>query len=498
MKKIILITILLFSFSNASLKDFADGVINVKESGGSLKTNDRTVLYGGGYTIKVPNVTLTPFAIKAPNLKAGCGGIDMVFGSLGFLDKDQFVKFAEGIMSAAPGVAFDLALKTLCPSCSETLKALQAMANQINNMSLNSCQAATALGNTALEAIVGNTTKEELSNNSVNNFFIGMNETYLKGATDYLKDGNSWLSSLGADINKPKIIQFITQNSSGYKKSLINYLIKDVSYISGLDNNILRTITGDIVIGSMASGDNPTILNFIPSLNAEELEKINFRNDSGQEISLQTNTEKIINRLMGFGDDIPYTYNSSENIIVNDFQKGELKETYTKKVNDIAKKIVSRTSLTEDELQFLAYFKFPVYKIFNALGNNEYSQEILLQSSEKLAQMLSAQIVYELLIKVNHLIQLQSGAILAYGDRITKLAFTPKEELKNMVNLLAKDSRIGAGVAYKIYIKSYRQFIDSLNLNESIQKAKELKKMAMIRSNPDMLNNLMFLETINK
>ena len=367
MKKIILITILLFSFLNASLKDFADGIVNVKESGGSLKTNDRTILYGGGYTIKVPNVTLTPFAIKAPSLKAGCGGIDMVFGSLGFLDKEQFVKFAEGIMAAAPGVAFDLALKTLCPSCSETLKALQAMSNQINNMSLDSCQAATALGNTALEAIVGNNTKEELSNNSVNNFFSGINEQYLKPATDSLNKVNSWLSSLGPDINKPKVIQFITQNSSGYKKSLINYLVKDVSYISGLDNNILRSITGDIIIGSMANGDNPTILNFIPSLNAEELERINFRNDSGQEVSLQTNTEKIINRLMGFGDDIPYTYNNSENIILNDFQKGQLKETYTKKVNDIAKKIVSRTSLTEGELQFLAYFKFPVYKIFNAL-----------------------------------------------------------------------------------------------------------------------------------
>ena len=171
MKKIIITIALLVSFSNASLKDFADGVVNVKESGGTINTRDRTILYGGGYTMKVPNVTLTPFQVKAPSLKAGCGGIDMVFGSLGFLDKEQFVKFAEGIMAAAPGVAFDLALKTLCPSCSETLKALQSMANQINNMSLDSCQAATALGNSALEAIVGNNTKEELSNNSVNNFF---------------------------------------------------------------------------------------------------------------------------------------------------------------------------------------------------------------------------------------------------------------------------------------------------------------------------------------
>ncbi len=495
MKKIIITIALLVSFSNASLKDFADGVVNVKESGGTINTRDRTILYGGGYTMKVPNVTLTPFQVKAPSLKAGCGGIDMVFGSLGFLDKEQFVKFAEGILAAAPGVAFDLALKTLCPSCSDTLKALQSMANQINNMSLDSCQAATALGNSALEAIVGNNTKDELSNNSVNNFFKGVNEQYLKPATDSLSKGNSWLSSLGADINKPKVIQFITQTSGNYQDSLLRYLIKDVSYINGLDNDILRTITGDIVIGAIADGDNPTILNFLPSLNEESYSESYSLVSSA---NLKSNTEKIINRLMGYGDDIPYTYNSSGKMVSNSFSKGHLKEAYTKKVNDIATKIVNRTALSESELQFLGYFNFPVYKIFNTLGNNEYTQQILLESSEKLAQMLSAQIIYELLIKVNHVIQLQSGGVLTYGDRISKLAFTPKEHLKEMLDLLSQHSRIGAGVAYRIYVKAYRDFISNLNQNESIQKARELKNLVMIRTNPSFLDNLMFLETINK
>lgn len=36
------------------------------------------------------------------------------------------------------------------------------MANQINNMGLDSCQAATALGNMALDAVAGNNTKEDL------------------------------------------------------------------------------------------------------------------------------------------------------------------------------------------------------------------------------------------------------------------------------------------------------------------------------------------------
>src|SRR5574344_763290 len=183
MFRILIFSFFFISFLEASLKNFADGVVNVKENFGAISTRDRTVLFGGGYTMKVPNVTLTPFQVKAPSLKAGCGGIDMVFGSLGFLDKEQFVKFAEGIMAAAPGVAFDLALKTLCPSCSETLKALQAMANQINNMSLDSCGAATALGNEALEAIVGNNTKEDLANNKVNNFFDGINKSYIEPVT---------------------------------------------------------------------------------------------------------------------------------------------------------------------------------------------------------------------------------------------------------------------------------------------------------------------------
>jgi hypothetical protein len=67
-----------------------------------------------------------------------------------------------------------------------------------------------------------------------------------------------------------------------------------------------------------------------------------------------------------------------------------------------------------------------------------------------------------------------------------------------MLDLLSQHSRIGAGVAYRIYVKAYRDFISNLNQNESIQKARELKNLVMIRTNPSFLDNLMFLETINK
>ena len=95
-KKVLFLTIFLSSIVWANgLKNFADGVVSVKESGGTISTRDRTVLFGGGYTMKTPNIRLTPFNVTAPSLKAGCGGIDMVFGSLGFLNKEQFVRSEE-------------------------------------------------------------------------------------------------------------------------------------------------------------------------------------------------------------------------------------------------------------------------------------------------------------------------------------------------------------------------------------------------------------------
>jgi conjugative transfer pilus assembly protein TraH len=177
MKKPITISLitscLLMSSVNASgIQDWADGVMMTMDSPKSISTRDRTVLYGGGVSIRTPNLTLTPFNVKAPGIKAGCGNIDMVFGSLGFLDADEMVRFAEGILAAAPGVAFDLAMKTLCPSCSETLKALQAMTNQINSMSLDSCQAANAIVGGAFSALSSKQAADVVENSQSNNSFM--------------------------------------------------------------------------------------------------------------------------------------------------------------------------------------------------------------------------------------------------------------------------------------------------------------------------------------
>lgn len=41
---------------------------------------------GGSYKMNFPTMTINPINIKAPSFKAGCGGIDLAFGSIQFLD----------------------------------------------------------------------------------------------------------------------------------------------------------------------------------------------------------------------------------------------------------------------------------------------------------------------------------------------------------------------------------------------------------------------------
>lgn len=483
------------------LKNFADGVVSVKESGGAISTRDRTVLFGGGYTMKTPNIRLTPFNVTAPSLKAGCGGIDMVFGSLGFLSKDQFVKFAENILKAAPGVAFDLALKTLCPSCSDTLKALQAMANQINNMGLDSCQAATALGNMALDAVAGNNTKEDLKDNSVNNFFQGLNESYLKPATKHLQKFNNTLDNIGSGdpLYRPKMVRFLAQTSkSGDNDYLLNYMFGNVSYISGLDYNILRTLFGDIKIKSFPSGDRATVVTFLPPLDEKGSALLSGKDEIK---AFQTNTENIIQRLIGGTEKAPIIYNSgdeTQQANTASFPIGTLHKEYSKKVENIIKSILNRQAVSNENLEFLGRFNFPVYKIFNTLGNNEFTLGVLESTSDELATMLGTQILYELIIQASFEIQKRISELDTYASETPKLPITNKEDLREYLQQMSAAARQAAGVSYKIYQQSYSAFLTKLNTNESINTAKKLKELVMVRTNPDILNNLEFAKTINK
>jgi conjugative transfer pilus assembly protein TraH len=504
-KKIIISVGMLLLSSNlfgGGMSDYASGVIQVEDSAGVISTSDRTLLYGGGYTLKVPNVQLTPFSIQAPNIKAGCGGIDMVFGSLGFLDKEQFVKFAEGIIASAPGVAFDLALKTVCPSCAETLKSLQSMANQINNMSLDSCSTASALGGMISDSSVFANTKDDLVNGSANSFFQGVNENYLTPATSGLAKVNDFLNgfSSGSTGTAPKIVKYLIQDSY---PSFVDYFFKDTQY---LGDNIMRTFListiGDIKIISLPSGENAGKWQGVESVSPlkEYYEANNHQ--------IIPNSMKLINRLMGADDNKGFIYNSSYTTIdatTSNFPIGTLSNDFKTRVENIINKISSRTALASDDIKFLGLFKFPVYRIFNVLGGNPYTNEILIQSKDKLANMLASQLIYELSSTASRVIQMRLSELSTYQSELENLPVegvskqgANSSRVEEQLRRMSVEARYVANLSYVVYSKHFNEFTETFeNKNNLIQKAKQLKQLAISRGNPRMIQQIMYVNSIS-
>ena len=100
----------------------------------------------GGLQYRTANEFLQPASIQLPSLNAGCGGIDFFAGGFSFIDSDQIVNFAKKVAANASGVLMQIAIETVTPMISSTMKYWQDIAKDINSRNMNSCQLARQFG----------------------------------------------------------------------------------------------------------------------------------------------------------------------------------------------------------------------------------------------------------------------------------------------------------------------------------------------------------------
>jgi conjugative transfer pilus assembly protein TraH len=91
--------------------------------------------------------------IQLPSARAGCGGIDLFGGAFSFLSKEELIMLMEAIMQNAAGFAFELALESMSPAVQETVAKLRDLAQQVNSMNINSCEAGQALASSLWPAV---------------------------------------------------------------------------------------------------------------------------------------------------------------------------------------------------------------------------------------------------------------------------------------------------------------------------------------------------------
>jgi conjugative transfer pilus assembly protein TraH len=97
---------------------------------------------GGSLYMRTPVRNYQLASIAPPSFTAGCGGIDLFAGSFSFINKEQFVALLRNIGNNAIGAAFNMALCSMSPDLCDLLKYLQDQATKMNNLNINSCQAA--------------------------------------------------------------------------------------------------------------------------------------------------------------------------------------------------------------------------------------------------------------------------------------------------------------------------------------------------------------------
>lgn len=109
----------------------------------------RGYVFGGSARFRAPIIGVSPLSIQLPRITSGCGGINFFGGSFSFINMDRFTEYLQAIAQNAIGMAFDMALTTLCPQCATVLHKLEDTIQKVNAMSSNSCQAARSLINMA-------------------------------------------------------------------------------------------------------------------------------------------------------------------------------------------------------------------------------------------------------------------------------------------------------------------------------------------------------------
>ena len=123
------------------------GLLSATSPPGAFQGQTRNAYTGGSLEMRFQNQQLQLFSISPPRLSVGCGGIDAYLGGFSYGSLSRYVQMLQQMGTGAVlGYAFQLALKPLCPDCSDVLNKLEAAARAMNTLGrINPCNAAASI-----------------------------------------------------------------------------------------------------------------------------------------------------------------------------------------------------------------------------------------------------------------------------------------------------------------------------------------------------------------
>ena len=121
------------------------GMASNVTSPGSYKDQTGGYYTGGSVMARTGARNAQLATVQMPGFRAGCGGIDAWSGGFSHISSEALVAMLRNIGSSAASYAFMLAVQTVSPQIYNIMNELNALANQINQTNINSCEAAATM-----------------------------------------------------------------------------------------------------------------------------------------------------------------------------------------------------------------------------------------------------------------------------------------------------------------------------------------------------------------
>ena len=134
------------STSQAGLKEAMNQMfVSASTNPQMIDTQRLKGVYGGSMSLRPVGRGINIVQFAPPRIDAGCGGIDVFFGSFSFINGAQFEQLVRSIAANAVGFAIKSAINGMCSPCGAILQELEAAIRELNAMAKNTCAIAHAM-----------------------------------------------------------------------------------------------------------------------------------------------------------------------------------------------------------------------------------------------------------------------------------------------------------------------------------------------------------------
>lgn len=425
-----ILTLMFLSIAVSAGAEWIDDWIQQKTYSGPayLEGQKRGFASAGSMSLRWKHGVDYPVTIQKPRIKAGCGGIDLFLGGVSFLDSDYLVDKLESMISAAPAIAFQIALKTLSEQLATTLSEFTAIIDRLNQLQFDDCKATKAIITTAIDSYkAGEVRTEALADYSNSSGLTDLYKTFKNdtdGQTTSQAAGTVGTSEANLVSGCPATLRQIFF-TDGY---ILDHLANSKGYSMDFAK-LMRGFLGDVMVNISGGAidyqyfgpcDNPPehILDLILSNDLE------YRNNAGTCVPLV-------------------------NVVVEGNTYNSLNDWVYQMLYNIAQNIVTGTLLSAGQETFLNTIPIPVKKAIDndliVYGGNTaadftliadmYSRIVSISYAYAIIKDFYNQ-VHETLALVDTVIKNQAGAEL--DNCKAELARIPHDLLREMKQDLIK------------------------------------------------------------